>query len=340
MALEPNPSIAIAGAGSVGCYVGGCLAAAGRRVTLLLRAPLAEAIAAHGLRVSDLDGRDETVPASSLTLATDAATAFRAADLVLVTVKCRDTREMAEEIAKHAGKTPVIVSLQNGVSNAALLRNILPGNGVTAGMVPFNVVQTRREGEPPRFHRASSGTIRIGTGVAGLCALLDVEGLAVAETDDIDGLLWSKLLINLNNALNALSGLPLGRELADRRWRLLLRDQMREGLAALHAASIAPARIEGMPPRLIAFVLGLRDVLFRLLAGRMLAVDASARSSMWDDLERRKPTEIDYIQGEIVRLAGRHGLAAPLCERVMGLIKAAEAARQGPSHLAPEAVRG
>jgi 2-dehydropantoate 2-reductase len=72
----------------------------------------------------------------------------------------------------------------------------------------------------------------------------------------------------------------------------------------------------------------------------MLAVDASARSSMWDDLERRKPTEIDYIQGEIVRLAGRHGLAAPLCERVMGLIKAAEAAHQGPSHLAPEAVRG
>jgi 2-dehydropantoate 2-reductase len=339
MAMTPNSRITIAGAGSIGCYLGGRLAAAGRSVTLLLREPLARAIASQGLSVSDLGGNAETVPASSLTLTTKPVAAFRQAEVVLVTVKCRHTQDMAELIARHAHKSALVVSLQNGVNNAALLRNVLGSkHRVIAGMVPFNVVQTHKDGVAPRFHRASSGTIRIARGAEGLCRLLSVPGALFAEHRAIDALLWSKLLVNLNNALNALSDLPLAQELADRRWRLLLRGQMLEGLAALRAAGIALAPIEGIHPRLVAFALGLRDPLFSLLARRMLAVDPSARSSMWEDLEARRPTEIDYIQGEIVSLAAKHGLEAPLNRRVIELIKAAERAKRGSPRLAPEAV--
>ena len=105
MAVNLDSRIVIAGAGSIGCYLGGCLGAAGRNVTLLLREPLAEAISRHGLRVSDLSGGDETVQPSSLKLATDPAAALRAADVVLVTVKCRHTRDVANRSPGMRRKT-------------------------------------------------------------------------------------------------------------------------------------------------------------------------------------------------------------------------------------------
>lgn len=349
--ISPTASITIAGAGSVGAYVGGLLAAAGRDVTLLLRAPLAKAIAAHGLTVSDLDGRDDIVPPASLTLTSDPETALRSADIVLVTVKSRDTAAMARLIAKHAPKGATVVSLQNGVRNADILRQGLgleglgleglgPKYRVVDAMVPFNVVQTRTEGEAPRFHRASSGTMQIESGVEGLADLLNIPGAPVIEQSDIEAVLWGKLLVNLNNALNALAGLPLLEQLGMRPWRLLIARQMAEGLAVLRAAGIRPAPVEGMPPRLIALALRLPDALFRLAARSMMAMDANARSSMWEDLMARRPTEIDYIQGEIVRLAERHGIEAPLVRRVTQLIKQAEKAENGSPALNPEAIAG
>jgi 2-dehydropantoate 2-reductase len=339
MAITPHSRIVLAGAGSVGCYLGGCLALAGRDVTLLLRAQLATLLTQFGLRVSDLDSSDQTITPGSLTLAVDPATAFANADIVLVTVKCHDTEEIARLIARHAPEELVVVSLQNGVDNLKLLSEQLgPGRRVIGGMIPFNVVQNRKEEEAPHFHRASSGTMQIGRGVEGLRDLLDVPGAPFAEHPNMDAVLWAKLLINLNNALNALSGLPLVEELGDRRWRLLLARQMREGFSALRAAGIRPARLEGVYPRLAAFAMRLRDPLFKLLARRVLAVDPEARSSMWEDLQARRPTEIDYIQGEIVRLAGRFGLSAPLNQRVMQLIKEAERAGRGSPKLSAEAV--
>lgn len=338
---SPSASIVIAGAGSVGAYVGALLAAAGRNVTLLLRKPLAETITDHGLRVSDLEGRDETVPPASLTLTSDPETAFRSADIMLVTVKSRDTATMAELIAKHAPKDAIAVSLQNGVQNADILRQKLgPQYKIVDAMVPFNVVQTRIEGKAQRFHRASSGTMQIEAGVAGLADLLNVPGAPFAEHGDIGGSLWGKLLINLNNALSALSDLPLIEELGDRRWRLLIARQMAEGLAVLRAAGIRPAPVEGLPPRLIALAMRLPNGLFSLAARSMMAIDRNARSSMWEDLVAHRPTEIDYIQGEIARLAEKHGVEAPLVRRVRQLIKEAEKAENGSPALTPEAIAG
>jgi len=205
-------------------------------------------------------------------------------------------------------------------------------------MVPFNVVQTRADGAAPRFHRATSGTLLIGAGEPGLRELLDVPGMAVAERSDMDAVLWGKLVLNLNNALNALCDLPLAQELADARWRRLLAAQIEEALAVLKATGIAPAGVEGVPPRAIPFILRLPDWLFRRVARRMLAIDPAARSSMWEDLALRRPTEIDYMQGAILALAEKSGVAAPISERVLRLIKSAESAGAGSPKLRPEQV--
>jgi 2-dehydropantoate 2-reductase len=340
MAADRNLRLVVAGAGSVGCYVGGCLALAGRHVTLLLRPALAHVIARAGLSVSDLGGMDRPVLPSMLRLATDAAAAFAEADVILVTVKSGDTRAMAALIAQHAPSGVTVVSLQNGVGNVDVLLARLGGMArVVPGMVPFNVVQTRRDdGAPPRFHRASSGTVVVGAGVAGLRATLHVTGVAVRESRDMTGVLWGKLLLNLNNALNALSGVPLAAELADKRWRRLLAHQIEEGLTALKAAGLRPARIEGVPPAAVPRILRLPDWLFRRVAGSMLAIDPQARSSMWEDLERRRPTEVDHLQGAVLGLAARAGVRAPLTQRIVRLVKEAEAARAGSPGLTPEQV--
>ena len=331
--------IVVAGAGSIGCYVGGCLALARRPVTLLLRPTLADAIARRGLRVSDLDGADRTVPAAALQLITDPGSALAKGEIVLVTVKSGATAEMAALIARHAPAEAIVVSLQNGVGNVETLRARLDGSQrLVPGMVPFNVVQSRSEGQGPSFHRATSGTMLIASSVPGLREALDVPGASVDA--DMTGVVWGKLILNLTNALNALSGVPLAQELADRRWRQLLAAQIDEALGVLEAAGIRPARIEGVPQRAIPLILRLPDVLFRLVARRMLAIDAEARSSMWEDLLRGRTTEIDYLQGAILALAKTEGVATPVTDGIVRLIKDAERARAGSPGLQPSQVAG
>jgi 2-dehydropantoate 2-reductase len=329
-------TIVIAGAGSIGCYVGGCLALAGRKVVFLARPRIAEALLGGGLRVTDLDGRDRSIKPVSVTA--DPAAALGNADVVLVTVKNGATEEMAALIAAHARADVVVVSLQNGVGNADRLRAGLGSRPVLAGMVPFNVVQSAEGDVPLHVHRASEGKVMIEE--PGLAGLLDVEGLAVETHADINAVQWGKLLINLNNALVALSGLPLASELADRRWRLILAGQIDEALAAMKASYIAPARIGGLRPGLLPKLLRLPDWLFRLVARRMLAIDPQARSSMWDDLQRGRPTEIGELQGTVLSLAEKAGTPAPLLKRVTALVRQAEREKRGSPGLTPEAVTG
>ncbi|MEA2918392.1 MAG: 2-dehydropantoate 2-reductase, partial [Bradyrhizobium sp.] len=143
--------IGVAGAGSIGCFVGGMVAAAGRRVALLARPRVIEEIEGNGLRLTSFEGLERSIASNRLTLSDDPSI-FGDAGVVLVTVKSADTAEVADLIAKHAAADAVIVSLQNGVGNLSLLRQRLPGRRVLGGMVPFNVIALGRG----RFHRATS----------------------------------------------------------------------------------------------------------------------------------------------------------------------------------------
>lgn len=327
MGNDGSPRVAVAGAGSVGCYVGACLALAGRDVALLMRDRLARPARRHGIEVCDLGGSARTATPGSFAIETDPARALKDAELVLVTVKSSSTGEIAGLIKRYApGAT--VVSVQNGVGNVQVLKQTLgPSTVIAAAMVPFNVVQTIAEGAAPRFLRATSGTLLVGSGTPGLQMLLDVPGLEVREHNDMTSVLWSKLVLNMNNALNALSGLPLVQELADPDWRKLLAGQMDEALAAIGAAGIALARIEGVHPKLIPHALRLPTPLFRLVARKMLAIDPDARSSMWEDFQQGRKTEIDFLQGAVIDLAKEHGRAVPLCERVVALVKEREEAK-------------
>jgi 2-dehydropantoate 2-reductase len=326
--------IAVAGAGSIGCFVGGMCAAAGRRVALLARPRVIGEIERNGLRLTSFEGLDRTIPSNRLLLSEDLSI-LDDAGTVLVTVKSTDTAEIADAIARHAPADAVIVSLQNGVGNASLLRERLPGRRVLAGMVPFNVV-ARGEG---RFHRATSGDIVIEQDDAGTAAQLSVPGLTMRPSRNIAGVQWGKLLVNLNNALNALADLPLRQQLAQRAWRTLFADQMAEGLAAIRAEGIKPVSPTPVPAGLTPHLLRLPDALFGTLLGGTMKIDPEARSSMWEDLRRGRRTEIDYLQGVITEIADRHGLQVPLSRRIVALIRSAEAAGKGPPKLTPEQIR-
>ena len=326
--------IGVAGAGSIGCFVGGMLAAGGHRVALLARSRVIAEVGDHGLRLTSFEGLDRKLAPDQLTLSDDPGI-FAEAGVVLVTVKSADTAEIAELIARHAPADAVIVSLQNGIGNVALLREKLPGRRVLAAMVPFNVI-SMGEG---RFHRATSGDIIVERDDAGTAQQLSVHGLKMRASDNIAGVQWGKLLVNLNNALNALSGLPLRRQLAQRPWRLLFADQMAEGLAAIRAEGIRPVSSTPVPAGWTPHLLRLPDALFTTILGRTMKIDPEARSSMWQDLQLGRRTEIDYLQGVITAIADRQGLKVPLSRRIVALIKRAEAEGRGSPGLTPAQIR-
>jgi 2-dehydropantoate 2-reductase len=332
--MTANRPVVVAGAGSIGCFVGGVLAQAGRHVALLARPRVIDEIDRNGLKITSFEGLDRTLASHQLALSDDPAI-FRDAGVILVTVKSTDTAGIADLIAQHAPPDAVVVSLQNGVGNVVVLRERLGGRRVLAGMVPFNVTALGQG----RFHRATSGDIVIEQDEAATAERLSVPDLKVRATENIVGVQWGKLLINLNNALNALSGLALREQLAQRPWRMLLADQMAEGLAAMKAEAIKPVAPTPVPLAVTPYLLRLPDFAFRLLLGRAMKIDAEARSSMWEDLQRGRRTEIDYLQGVIVQIAKRHGLNVPLSRHIVALIKRAEADGKGSPGLSPEQIR-
>jgi 2-dehydropantoate 2-reductase len=287
-----------------------------------------------GLTLTSLEGSSWHVASQQVKLSDD-PNVMAEAGMVLVTVKSADTSEVADAIARHAPTEAVIVSLQNGVANASVLRGRLPGRTVLAAMVPFNVIAAGQG----RFHRATSGDIVIERDDADTAAKLSVPGLAMRPTDDIAGVQWGKLLVNLNNAINALCGLPLREQLAQRSWRKLFADQIAEGLTAVRAEGIRPVSPTPLPLSWTPHLLRLPDTLFAIALAPAMKIDPQARSSMWEDLERRRRTEIDYLQGVITGIAERRGLKAPLSHRIAALIRDAEAAGEGSPRLTAEQIR-
>jgi 2-dehydropantoate 2-reductase len=332
--MNSNRPIGVAGAGSIGCFVGGMLAASGHRVAMLARSRVIQEIEGNGLRLTSFEGSERNIASSALTLSEDPGI-FGDARAVLVTVKSADTAEMADMIARQAPADAVIVSLQNGVGNVPVLREKLPGRRVLAAIVPFNVISLG----DGRFHRATSGDIIVEQDDTGTAQQLSVPGLRMRATDDIGGVQWGKLLVNLFNALNALADLPLRQQLAQRSWRRLFADQMAEGLSAVRAAGIRPVSSTPIPANWTPHLLRLPDAVFEVLLGRTMKVDPEARSSMWEDLQRGRRTEIDYLQGVITEIADQHGLQVPLSRRVVALIKIAEASGNGSPGLTPEQIR-
>ncbi|MFZ1815455.1 MAG: 2-dehydropantoate 2-reductase [Rhizobiaceae bacterium] len=307
--------VGIYGAGSIGCYVGGRLAAGGDGVAFLGRPSMATRLA-DALILTSFDGRTATVPLPHMSQDIKSLTGC---DVVLVCVKSMDTAAVARTLADVIAPDTLIVSLQNGVSNTAILREALPGNHVLAGIVTFNVVQIGGN----RFHQGTEGEIILedAKGALQLATTLVSAGVAASVDKNIKAVLWGKLLMNLNNAVNAISGLPLKQQLSIRKHRLVLADCIEEGLRVLRKAGIKPAKIGKVSPGLAPTLLRLPDPVFRIVASGMLQMDDDARSSMAEDLERGREPEIEHLQGEIVRLGRQINVPTPVNVAVMAKVQ-------------------
>ncbi|MEA3004460.1 MAG: 2-dehydropantoate 2-reductase, partial [Sphingomonadales bacterium] len=241
--------IVVLGAGSIGCFVGGAWQAAGLDVSFIGRESIGAAIAENGLTLTDFSGWRVRLPPEQVAFSTRPA-ALRDAEIILLAVKSTGTEAAAKEIGRHAKKGTTVISFQNGVSNAETLRGLIGKRfGIVQAMVPFNTAYLGHG----RFHKGVAGDLiaedgpltrmlaeRIGGGPARLRLAANMQAVA-----------WGKLLINLNNAVNALSGRTLLEQLRERDYRRVVAASIVEALAVLEAAGIEPAKIGPVPPRLL-----------------------------------------------------------------------------------------
>lgn len=318
-----NLKIGVLGAGAIGAFLGLHAAAGGAAVTLVGRPSLVAR--AGALRAIRLDGA-ELLPPPSLTVTDDPA-AIADVELVLVTVKSRDTAASAARLAELLPPWVPVVSFQNGLGNLPRLGRAL-GPRVIAGMVSFNVI---REDEGATFRQATTGPLIAGVGegataaaMRGLAELFAASGLPLELRDDIDAIAAGKLLLNLNNGIGAATGLPIAATLRSRDARWVFSRAILEGLGALRRAGYRPANVIGLPPAIIARTLALPDAIVLRIARRLIAVDPEARSSTLQDLLAGKATEIGELNGAIADLAEAHGLQAPANQTIAAIVRGLE----------------
>ncbi|ARU54710.1 2-dehydropantoate 2-reductase [Oleiphilus messinensis] len=328
--------VVVLGAGAVGCFLGGCLQASGVKVSYIGRQRIKNIVTEFGLTVSDWKGRLVSFAPEAVDYH-KSGECLTYADIILVTVKSGDTASAAKTIKEYASPRALVVSFQNGVCNSDVLRANLPGFKVLSGMIPFNVA----EQPGGRFHSGTEGDLfieELDDAHRSLLNLFQGAGVGIVARSDMASVQWSKLVLNLNNSINALSGLALKEQLMDRTYRQVVSAATAEGLTVLKAAGITPVRTGKVVPQLVPHVLKLPNFMFLKVASAMIKIDESARSSMQDDLRLGRRTEVDYLNGEIVKLAARVGVEAPVNSRIVDLLKAAEAAGRGSPKMSANAL--
>ncbi len=326
--------VAILGAGSVGCFIGGAWATAGLPVTFIGRRKIASDVDEHGLTLSDYSGWQAHLAPGDVDYRCGPE-ALDEAEVIALTVKSGDTAAAADDIAKYGTAGATVISFQNGVSNVDVLEQGLGGRfEVARGMVPYNVAYLGNG----RFHKGVAGDLFVEqrAGVRALSDAIAASAAALRFSDDMLGLAWGKLLINLNNAVNALSGRPLIEELKRRDYRRVFAASITEGLELLKRAEIEPATVGPISPTMLPRIINSPDWLFNRFFLKQWKIDAKARSSMADDLAAGRKTEIDYLNGELVTLAERLQRVAPVNRALVELVRQAEA---GAEPLPPRALR-
>ena len=290
---------AVVGAGSVGCYFGGMLARAGSPVTLIGRAAHVDAIRERGLRL-ETTSFDEFVRVDA---STDVST-VAGADVVLFCVKSTDSEKTAREIAPFLNKDAVVLSLQNGVENPDIIRSVLPQR--VLGSVVY--VATEMAG-PGHLKHHGRGELVIDDAPQGQ-AIVDAfarAGVPVQLSDNVRGALWAKLIVNCAyNALSAVTQKPYG--------KLVEVEGVPELMAAVVDECLRVAQADGVT------VPGDAHEATRRIAQTM----AGQYSSTAQDVARGKPNEIDYLNGYVVRRGRAHGIATPINQTLLTLVKLVE----------------
>ena len=291
--------VAVMGAGAVGCYFGAMLARAGHAVTLIGRPQHVEAVNRRGLNL-DSKSFHEHVPISA---STDAAV-VSGSDVELFCVKSSDTEAAGRQIAPHLGEKTVLLTLQNGVDNAERLQAALPQEVIPAVVY----VATEMAGAGHVKHHGR-GDLVIGASASSeaIAAQLIAAGVPVTVSDNANGELWVKLIVNCAyNAISAISRMPYGQMVEGDGVPAVMDDVVMECLAVAKAAGvIVPGDVRVSVPG---------------IAGAM----KEQFSSTAQDLMRGKPTEIDHLNGYVVRKGAALGVPTPVNRVLHSLVKLLE----------------
>ena len=296
--------VAVMGAGAVGCYFGGMLARAGHEVMLIARPQHVEAIARKGLRM-ETQTFDEQVGLA----ASSEAEAVRRAQLVLFCVKSADTEAAGALIRPHLASGASVLCLQNGVDNADRLRGVLPQHAVAAAVV---YVATEMAGPGHvRHHGRGELVIERFSNYEAVAQALTAAGVAAEISDNVRGELWLKLTLNCAyNAVSAIAQLPYGEAVQGQGVKEVLRDVVAECLAVANAEAVR------VPGDVDAAVRRIADAMPRQF------------SSTAQDLARGRNSEIDYLNGLIVRRGEALGIATPANRVLWALVKLIESKAQ------------
>jgi len=292
--------VAVMGAGAVGCYYGAMLARAGHEVVLIGRPSHVEAVRANGLRL-ETKAFDEQV---RLEASTEAG-AVQGADLVLFCVKSTDTESAAAQIQPHLAPGALVLTLQNGVDNDARVRAALPSHDVAAAVV---YVATEMAG-PGHVKHHGRGELVIAPSRRSeeVAQALIAAGVPTQISDNVRGALWAKLVLNCAyNALSAVSQLPYGELVQGTGVTDVIRDVVAECLAV--------AKAEGV------VIPGDVDAAVRGIAQSM----PSQYSSTAQDLARGKRSEIDHLNGLVVRRGEVLGVPTPANRVLFVMVKLLE----------------
>lgn len=297
--------IAIIGSGAMGSLFGGRLSLAGHDVILydIYRAHV-DAINTKGLLIEDA-----ATGATTLThpKASDDPAAVKGADVFIVFVKSTTTEKAAAQFKAFAAPHTIAITLQNGLGNEGILRKYFGDHGTAAGVTSQGATFL----EPGKIRHAGKGPTHLGMAdgdnsrLEPLIAALDSAGFEAHVSADVTSMIWSKLIVNVGiNALTALTGLPNG-ALGDY-------EELRAIMADVVAETQLVAAARGV-------TLTHTDPLATVLD--VCRKTAANKSSMLQDILNKRETEIDFINGAIVREAAALGIAVPANQTLARLVK-------------------
>jgi 2-dehydropantoate 2-reductase len=297
--------VAVLGAGAVGCYFGGMLARAGVPVTLIGRAAQVEAIHRDGLFFDSVNFQQRV----DVTASTE-ADAARGAGLVLFCVKTVDTESAARALGPHLERGAIVLSLQNGVDNAERMR---AAAGIEAIATVVYVAASMPE--PGHLKHVGRGDLVIGHATRGpeveaIAQLFQQAGVPCRETENIQGELWMKLILNCSyNAISALGRSNYGKAAKNEHTREVIRATASETVAVARAVGVKLPEGD-----LVEAALKLSETM------------GKAISSTAQDIARGKRTEIDSLNGYVVRRGREAEVATPVNHTLFALIKLLEEA--------------
>jgi 2-dehydropantoate 2-reductase len=301
MAHNESIKVAVLGAGAVGCFFGGMLARAGHEVTLIGRPAHVDAFKAKGLHFEGLKF-DEQVPVKA---STDPGAA-RGARLVLFCVKSTDTEDAAAQIAPFLDADALVVNLQNGVDNTERIQARL-----SQAVIPAVVYVATEMAGPGHLKHHGRGDLVIGSPHAAwndsVKTWFEAAGVPVVVSDNVAGELWAKLVVNCAyNALSAITQLPYGKMIAGPGIRDVMRDVVEETLAVARASGVI------MAP-------GLLERTYKIAESMPTQFSSTAQ-----DLARGKPTEIEHLNGFVVRRGEALGVPTPANRALYALVRLIE----------------